>query len=326
MAIETTVVGAYPKPPEEGGTFALRKTLHAVERGDATPEDLQAAREDLVRAVIAEQEAAGIDLVTDGHVYWDDIVTPFARHMSGFEIGGLIRFFDNNVYYRRPVCTGPVEWRGPSSVAQWQFASSVASVPVKAVIPGPVTFARLSVDEHYGDHESFVTAIASVLAQEAAELVAAGARHLQVDEPSLLDAPEDLPLARRALETIAAEASGAEITLATYFGDAKRLGAELFSLPADAFGLDLVSGPESRNLVTDLPRGKKLQAGIVDARNTKLEDTQALVVEIGTLAEQVGADNLRGSPSASLEFLPREKARAKLQRLSEAVEKARNAS
>jgi 5-methyltetrahydropteroyltriglutamate--homocysteine methyltransferase len=323
VTIETTVIGAYPKPPEEGGTFTLRKTLHAVEKGDATPGDLQAAREGLVREVIAEQEAAGIDLVTDGQIHWDDLVTPFARHMSGFEIGGLIRFFDNNVYYRRPVCTGPVEWRGPASVAQWQFASSVATAPVKAVIPGPVTFARLSVDEHYSDHESFVTAIANVLAQEAAELVAAGARHLQIDEPSLLDAPEDLALAREAIGAIVAEASGAEVTLATYFGDAKRLGAELFTLPADVFGLDLISGPESRSLVADLPEGKKLQAGIVDARNTKLEDLQALVVEIGTLAEQVGPENLRVAPSASLEFLPREKARAKLERLAEAAEKAR---
>ncbi|MDQ3916350.1 MAG: hypothetical protein M3323_13650 [Actinomycetota bacterium] len=319
MTIQTTVVGAYPKPPDEGGTFTVRKTLHALERGDATPDDLQAAREALVREVIAEQQDAGIDLVTDGHAFWDDIVTPFARNMSGFEIGGLIRFFDNNVYYRRPVCTGPVEWRGPSSVAQWQFASSVADVPVKAVIPGPVTFARLSVDEHYADHEGFVTAIAGVLAQEAAELVAAGAKHLQIDEPSLLEAPEDLGLARRALDQITGEAAGAEVTLATYFGDAKRLGAELFTLPADVFGLDLISGPDSRNLVADLPAGKKLQAGIVDSRNTRLEDLQALVVAIGMLAEQVGHENLRVSPSASLEFLPREKARAKLQRLAEAA-------
>ena len=325
MPIETTVVGAHPKPPDEGATFTLRKTLHAIEKGDATPDDLQAARENAVRQAISEQEAAGLDVVTDGHVHWDDIVTPFARTMSGFEIGGLIRFFDNNVYYRRPVCTGPVEWRGPSSVAQWQFASSVASKPVKAVIPGPVTFARLSLDEHYSDHASFVLAVAGVLAQEAAELVAAGARHLQIDEPSLLDAPEDLELARSAIETVVGEAAGAEVTLATYFGDAKRLGAELFSLPADVFGLDFISGAESRNLVADLPPGKKLQAGIVDSRNTKLEDTQALVVQIGTLAEQVGPESLRVSPSASLEFLPREKARAKLERLAEAAEKARNA-
>jgi 5-methyltetrahydropteroyltriglutamate--homocysteine methyltransferase len=325
VTIETTVVGAYPKPPAEGGTFTVRKTLHALEKGAATPEDLQAAREALVREVVAEQETAGVDIVTDGHVHWDDIVTPFARHMSGFEIGGLIRFFDNNVYYRRPVCTGPVEWRGPSSVDQWRFAASVASVPVKAVVPGPVTFARLSVDEHYRDHEQFVTAIARVLAQEVAELVAAGALHVQVDEPALLDAPEDLDLARAGLEQIVAEAPGAEVTLATYFGDVKRLGPDLFTLPADVFGVDLISGPEGRDLVDGLPAGKKLQAGVVDSRNTRLEDLDALAVEIGTLAEQVGKENLRVSPSASLEFLPREKARAKLTRLVEAAEKARNA-
>lgn len=322
MKIETTVVGAYPKPPAEGGTFTVRKTLHAIERGDATSDDLQAAREDLVREVVAEQEAAGIDIVTDGHVHWDDIVTPFARHMAGFEIGGLIRFFDNNVYYRRPVCTGPVEWRGPSSVDQWKFASSVASVPVKAVVPGPVTFARLSLDEHYSEHDAFVTAIARVLAQEVAELVAAGAAHVQVDEPALLDAPEDLDLSRRALEQIVSEASGAEVTLATYFGDAKRLGPDLFTLPADVFGLDLIAGPEGRNLAGELPPGKKLQAGVVDSRNTRLEDRDALAVEIATLAEQLGEGSLRLSPSASLEFLPREKARAKLERLCDAAAKA----
>src|SRR5687768_12365068 len=104
MTVASTVVGSYPKPPDEGKTFTLRKTLHGLERGDTTPEDLKKAQDDLVTEIIREQEAAGIDIVTDGHARWDDILTPFARHMSGFEIGGLLRWFDNNVYYRRPVC------------------------------------------------------------------------------------------------------------------------------------------------------------------------------------------------------------------------------
>ena len=123
MAIETTVVGSYPKPPDEGQTFTVRKTHHAIERGDATPEDLKKAQDELVTEVIEEQEDAGIDLVTDGHGRWDDILTPFARPMSGFEIGGLLRWFDNNVYYRRPICTGPIEWRGPASVDAFKFAA-----------------------------------------------------------------------------------------------------------------------------------------------------------------------------------------------------------
>ena len=321
MGIESTVVGSYPKPPPEGGTFTVRKTLHAIERGAATPDDLKKAQDDLVTEVIKEQEAAGIDLVTDGHARWDDILTPFARTISGFEIGGLLRWFDNNVYYRRPVCTGPLEWGGPSSVAAFQFAQSVASRPVKAVIPGPVTFARMSIDEHYGDHEDFTLAIARVVAQEVSELEAAGATVIQIDEPALLGAPEDLDLAHNALYLITSELRDAETILATYFGDAKRLGPELFGIRVDGFGFDLISGPENLQLIRELPPEKRLQAGIVDARNTKLEDTDSLAREIEELCGLVGEKYLRVSPSAGLEFLPRDKARAKLERLAAAAQK-----
>lgn len=321
MPIRSTVVGSYPKPPNEGQPFALRKTLHAVQRGDATEDDVRRAQDDLAREVIAEQEAAGIDVITDGHVRWDDILTPFARNMAGFQIGGLLRWFDNNVYYRRPICTGPLEWRGPSSVEAFRFAQSVASRPVKAVVPGPVTFARLSIDEHYGTHEDFVLAIARVLAQEAFELEAAGATIIQIDEPALLDAPEDLDLAHDALYAVTAELKSVDTILTTYFGDAKRLGPQLFDLPVEGFGLDLVSGPENVLLVEDLPPEKKLQAGIIDARNTMLEREEDVVRTIQGLVERVGAAKLSVGPSSGLEFLPREKARAKLERLASAAKK-----
>lgn len=321
MALGTTVIGSHPKPPEEGKTFVVRKTLHAIERGEATPDDLRRAQDDLAREVIAEQESAGVGLVTDGQVRWDDILTPFARRMAGFEIGGLLRWFDNNTYYRRPVCTGPVEWRGPASVEAYRFAADVASRPVKAVIPGPVTFARMSLDEHYGSHDDFVYAIARVLAQEAFELAAAGAPVIQIDEPALLDAPEDLDLASSALGILTAELDEAETILATYFGDAKRLGPQIFELPVDGIALDLVAGPANRELIKEVPPEKKLQAGIVDARNTKLESVESLVAEIEALVDVVGVDRLRVAPSCGLEYLPREKARAKLERLCGAAKK-----
>ncbi len=321
MPIQTTVVGSYPKPPAEGQTFKVRKTLHGLEKGSATVEDLHAAQDQLAREVISEHESAGIDVVTDGHVRWDDILTPFARNIAGFEIGGLLRWFDNNVYYRRPVCIGDLEWRGPSSVDAFRFAAAASSRQVKAVIPGPITFARLSVDEHYGDHDDFVRAIARVLAQEAFELQAAGARIIQIDEPALLNAPEDLGLAKEALDIVTAELGEAELVLVTYFGDAKRLGSELFDLPVHRVGLDFVAGPENRELISSLPSDKKLQAGVVDARNTMLEDAAELQRTIETLAEHVGPDRLTVSPSSGLEFLPREKARAKLERLCEAARK-----
>ncbi len=321
MPIQTTVVGSYPKPPDEGQMFRVRKTIQGLDKGAASLEDLRAAQDELARSVIAEQEQAGIYVLTDGHVRWDDILTPFARTIRGFEIGGLLRWFDNNVYYRRPVCVGALEWGGPSSADAFKFARAATSRAVKAVIPGPVTFARLSVDEHYGDHDAFVKAIARVLAQEAFELEAAGARFIQIDEPALLNAPEDLALAADALRTVTAELGEAELTLATYFGDAKRLGAELFDLPVHRVALDLVAGPENRELISSIPSDKKLQAGIVDARNTKLEEAELLQRTIEDLASEVGPERLSVAPSAGLEFLPREKARAKLERLCAAAQK-----
>jgi 5-methyltetrahydropteroyltriglutamate--homocysteine methyltransferase len=321
MTIQTTVVGSYPKPPDEGQPFVVRTTLHKLERGEATVDDLKAAQDDLARTIIKEQEDAGTDIVTDGHARWEDILTPFARHIGGFEIGGLLRWFDNNVYFRRPIATGKVDWRGPSTVEDFRFAQAATDRTVKAVIPGPTTFARLSIDEYYADHEKYVEALAKVLAQEAFELEAAGAKLIQIDEPALLDAPEDLELAKRAIGIITNELRSDETKtiLATYFGDAKRLGAELFDIPVDGYGFDLVSGPENRNLIEQVPDGKKVQAGIVDARNTKLERVDELRATIDALASVVGEDRLLVSPSAGLEFLPREKARAKLQRLGAAV-------
>ena len=320
MSIETTVVGSYPKPPNEGQAFTVRKTHHAIEKGNATPEDLKKAQDELVTAVIKEQEAAGIDLVTDGHGRWDDILTPFAKQIRGFEIGGLLRWFDNNVYYRKPICTGPLEWGGPASVDAFTFAQSVATKPVKTVIPGPITFTRLSIDEHYDDHKEFVLAIARVLAQEAFELEAAGATVIQIDEPALLNAPEDLELAKDAIYLISNELKS-ETILATYFGDAKRLGPELYDIRVSGYGFDLISGPENMQLIRELPAEKRVQAGIVDARNTKLEDVDSLARQIEELCTVVGEKCLRVSPSAGLEFLPREKAQAKLERLVGAAKK-----
>jgi 5-methyltetrahydropteroyltriglutamate--homocysteine methyltransferase len=321
MALLSGVVGSYPKPPNEGEAFAVRKTLHGLEKGDTDLDDLKRAQDDLVRSVLAEQEEAGIDLVTDGQARWDDILTPFARNMAGFEIGGLLRWFDNNVYYRRPVCVGRIEWRGPSSVEAFRFADSITDRTVKAVLPGPVTFARLSLDEYYSDHETFTLAIADVLAQEAEELEAAGATVIQIDEPALLDAPEDLELATKAVGRITSGLSSVETILATYFGDAKRLGSELFDVEVDGFGFDLISGPGNEELLAEVPSDRKVQVGILDARNTKLETVDDLERTILDLVERLGADRLYITPSAGLEFLPREKARAKLQRLGEVVKK-----
>ena len=56
---------------------------------------------------------AGVDIITDGQVRWDDDQTYVMRHLGGVEIGSLERYLDTNTYYRRPEVTGSLAWREP---------------------------------------------------------------------------------------------------------------------------------------------------------------------------------------------------------------------
>ena len=321
MGITVTVVGSYPKPPHEGGEFTLRKTLQALDRGEAAHADVRAAQDDLVRQVIREQVAAGVDLVTDGQIHWDDGQTRFAEGLDGFGTTGLIRYFDNNTYYRRPVVKGPVHRRGHIVLDEFTFARDVSPVPVKAVLTGPYTLAALSVDEHYGDRGALVRDLATALNEEARDLVAAGAAVVQFDEPALARVPGSPPGELSLFASAApllVDGLTATTVLQTYFGDVAGHGPGFFDLPFEVFGLDLVAGAANREVIGGFPPDRVLSAGIVDARNTRLEETVELAMEIERLLAITGPDRLWISPSCGLEFLPREAAEAKLRRLSEA--------
>ena len=101
--LKTTVVGNYPKITEDRTSVNLRRARNRFDLKKITKEELEQAYQDTLKRVIREQEEAGVDLITDGQIRWDDLVTPFAKNIQGIEIGGLLRFFDNNVYYRRPI-------------------------------------------------------------------------------------------------------------------------------------------------------------------------------------------------------------------------------
>ena len=323
------VVGSYPKPPLEGGDFRLRKTLQALDRGEAREEDVRAAQDSLVQEVIDEQIAAGIEIVTDGQIRWDDGQTRFAEGLEGFSIGGLIRYFDNNTYYRQPVVKGPVSRRGPIVVEEFLFATSASSVPVKAVLTGPYTLTALSRDEHYGATAPLVRDLAAALNAEAKELVAAGASVVQFDEPVLARVPGHPPVdlemfAEAALVLV--EGVDATTVLQTYFGDVADHGPDFFSLPFEAFGLDLVAGPSNLEAIHEFPSDKVLSAGIVNARNTKLEHMESLVETIRDVSEAADVDRLWITPSSGLEFLPREAAKEKCRLLAAAAARFREES
>ena len=317
----TTVVGNYPKIPNRPRPARLRNAINRFDRGEISAEELGAVEDDVTREVIDEQVGAGLDLVTDGQIRWEDEQTYVARRLSGVSINGLIRFFDSNTYFREPVVEGPVAWTEPITVADFRFAAEYSPRPVKAVLPGPYTLARLSRDEHYRSLEKCVMAYAEALNREALALQDAGAAFIQLNEPAILKHKSDLSLFQRAIERALAGVS-AERALYLYFGDVSGLYPQVLDLPIDVLGLDFVAGARNHEVLKAAPFTKTLGVGLVDARNTRMESVEQIVEGLRRVQEIVPLDRVRLSPSCGLEFLPREVAQAKLVRMVEGGRRA----
>src|SRR3989304_2319664 len=84
----TTVVGNYPKIPNRPRPGRLRQAIARLDRGEITPEELARVEDEVAIEVIQEQVDAGVDLITDGQVRWEDDQTHIMRGLRGVAIGG----------------------------------------------------------------------------------------------------------------------------------------------------------------------------------------------------------------------------------------------
>ena len=318
----TTVVGNYPKISPDSKVHSLRAAISRHDTGQMAEGELHRVEEEVTKEVLQEQVDAGIDLVTDGQIRWDDGQTYLAKAIKGFAIKGLIRYFDTNTYYRHPVPEATLEWQGPITVEDYRFASAHSSKPVKAIITGPYTLARLSQTGCYGDLASVVKDLVPILRQEALALQEAGATVIQFDEPAILKHQEDMDLFAQAMEGVT-QGVTARTAVYTYFNDASGIHRDFFRVPVDVIGLDFVMGPGNYDLLKDFPSDKMLGLGIVDARNTRLETDEEITSAVRRVSQEVSLDRLYVNPSCGLDYLPRANARAKLVRLVEGVNKAR---
>ncbi len=313
-----TVVGSYPKIPNRPRPAKLRNAINKFDRGELAAEDIRRIEDEVTIEVIHEQAQAGLDLVTDGQIRWEDEQTYMMRGLTGVSLNGLIRWFDTNMYYRQPVIEAAVAWREPVTVDDYSFAVKHSSKPVKAVLTGPYTLARLSVDKHYGSPGAAAMALAEALNQEAKALQQAGASFIQFNEPAITQHKNDYKEFAKVCGRLV-DGLNAETALYLYFGDAEGIYPQALDLPFDLIGLDFCTNNKNDALVQKTPPAKKLGLGIVDSRNSKLESAEQIAERIRTLGRGVSPDNIHVSPSMGLEFLPREVAQEKLRRMVQAV-------
>ncbi|HUF52844.1 MAG TPA: uroporphyrinogen decarboxylase family protein [Dehalococcoidia bacterium] len=320
--MQTTVVGNYPKIPNKPKPARLRNAINKRDRGDLTDEDVRAIENEVTAEVIAEQVEAGLDIVTDGQVRWDDDQTYVARRLAGIEIGGLQRYLDTNTYYRQPEVVGEIGFKEPVLAGHWKAAQEMSSKPVKAIVPGPYTLAALSADKHYGSREKVAKAFAQALRSEIEALIGAGCKHIQVNDPVIVFNKDDYGTFHEAITTLLDAFSGAELGVYTWFGDCQGILSQMLELPCDVIGLDFVAGQENWEALGETQFGKKLGAGTVDGRNTRLESANEVTESVRRALESVPGERLYVNPSCGLEYVPREVAFAKLKTMVEGAREA----
>jgi 5-methyltetrahydropteroyltriglutamate--homocysteine methyltransferase len=201
-------------------------------------------------------------------------------------------------------------------VRDYTFASGIAKTKLKAAVPGPLTFATLAArDEQYRSLEERVLAIADATAREIAGLKAAGATMIDIEDPAVAASPKNIELAREAYARLADP--DLALTLVTYFFPVDSVLESLASFPVAGIGIDVRSRDTTAFDRLDAFRTQYVLLGVVDARNTRLETAEVVARYAERALKLVPQERLVLATTTSLEYLPRDVARAKLTALVE---------
>jgi 5-methyltetrahydropteroyltriglutamate--homocysteine methyltransferase len=287
--------GIYPRSED------LVQATRDLDRGRTTQDevDRQATRD--LDELVSVQQQAGLDLLSDGMLRWQDLFRAVLEATDGLEPGALTRFLDTNTFYRAPHATTAT----PKLTAALD-EPYIASLPAPRLVTLPSPFA-LSQGTGVTAMTIAENVLKPILEQIDAELVVLAEPFFGRDETT---PPSELE------EPLAALAGGPKLALQLTFCDARRpLEQGLAELPVDAIGIDFYG-----THLADLPKGvdKLVLAGVVDARSSTLEDPRELAEFADRLRNDREIEQIALVPNGDLQFVSERIAREKLLRLGRA--------
>jgi len=291
--VEAFAPGIYPRSEE------LVQATRDLDRGRTTQEAVDAQVDRDLQLLVAAQQEAGLDLLSDGMLRWQDLFRPFVEAAEGLERGALTRFLDTNTFYRAPHADGTAP-----RLAEPLADEYIAPLPTERLVTLPSPFA-LSLGTGIDPR----TIAEGVLRPQ---IDALGAELVVLSEPFLARAEDaDVEGLALALEVLH---GGPPLALWITFSDAGGLLARgLAELPVDAIGVDFYS-----TSIDALPErfGKYLLAGVLDARNSLVEDPPEIASFAAQLEQRV--ERVALVPNGDLQYVSEPIAREKLARLGQA--------
>jgi 5-methyltetrahydropteroyltriglutamate--homocysteine methyltransferase len=276
---------------------ALVQATRDLDRGRTTAEAVDEQLERDLLELAAVQDDAGLDLLSDGLLRWQDLFRPFAEAAEGLSARPLVRFLDTNTFFRAVLVDGKPRLTEPLPAPDLPAGRWVAT------LPSPTAFARAADDA--ADPRALA---ADVLAPQIEAYADAGllvladpflTRQGHVSElvQALAELPDRVPLA-----------------LWLPFGDASSVLGELAEAPISAVGVDFYLTPLDA-LPHDYP--KEILAGVIDARSSRVEDPAEIRRFVEELLRRKPAE-ISLIPNGDLQFVSEPIARQKLACLGDA--------
>ncbi len=304
-----------PLPITTIGSFPQTKELRAVRAswraGNTGEDDYRASLRAEIDRVVDLQEELGIDVVVHGEPERDDMVRYFAAQLGGFALPeeGWVQSYGSRCV-RPPILYGDVSRPAPITLEWIRYARSRTNKRVMGMLTGPNTLLRWSFVRDDQPHSDPAAQLALAIGDEVADLQAAGAPIVQVDEPALR---EGMPwrLAERAsyltwatrafrLATHRAEAS---LQVHTHMCYAEL--ADVIDVLND-LDVDVVSFEAARShmaLLGDLagtPYRGGVGPGVYDVHSPAVPGTAEIEALLRHAVEGLGAERLWVNPDCGL--------------------------
>jgi 5-methyltetrahydropteroyltriglutamate--homocysteine methyltransferase len=209
-------VGSLLRPPE------LLEARSRFQNGEIDQAELRGVEDQAISKAIRQEEAVGLQSITDGEFRRTYFHTDFLQHLEGVTVTGGIEVNFKNVSGKTfsmspPVLavTGKLRHVEDIQRADFEYLKSVTTRMPKVTIPSPTMVhfrgGRKAIDiEAYPDMDEFFEDLAQCYRDEIDSLYQAGSRYIQMDDTNLAylcdpklragvrergDDPNDLPRA-----------------------------------------------------------------------------------------------------------------------------------
>ncbi|MGC2865060.1 5-methyltetrahydropteroyltriglutamate--homocysteine S-methyltransferase [Corynebacterium glutamicum] len=179
-ALPTTTIGSFPQTP------SIRSARARLRKESITLEQYEEAMREEIDLVIAKQEELGLDVLVHGEPERNDMVQYFSELLDGFlsTANGWVQSYGSRCV-RPPVLFGNVSRPAPMTVKWFQYAQSLTQKHVKGMLTGPVTILAWSFVRDDQPLATTADQVALALRDEINDLIEAGAKIIQVDEPAI---------------------------------------------------------------------------------------------------------------------------------------------